>query len=167
MVGKDSFCRQVSADGYETSVFTEDLDGAFLCFAMIDENGKKIALVNKKKASLCFSLFPSSFQCVQPRDHGGIRLVCPSLFGWKSAKFLVEMEFRVDNCAGFWEKLACHPRGRISFDERWAEGNGSKIWPFLIAMHRMWGSLGLYFFTMSLGAKILGLFVLLGLVKKR
>ena len=94
MVGKDSFCRQVSADGYETSVFTEDLDGAFLCFAMIDENGKKIALVNKKKASLCFSLFPSSFQCVQPRDHGGIRLVCPSLFGWKSAKFLVEMEFR-------------------------------------------------------------------------
>jgi DMSO/TMAO reductase YedYZ molybdopterin-dependent catalytic subunit len=162
-VKEAKFVRQVSADGYETSVFFEDVkDDAFLCLGTIDEQGERVPL---------------------SRDHGLIRLVCPSLFGWKSAKFLTELEFSDEYSDGFWECLACHARGRISFDERWKEGAGEAVWPKLIALHQgqdfarfyvvckpwfaVWMNCGLYFFTMQLGAKILSFLVRMNVIKKK
>ncbi len=39
-----------------------------------------------------------------PREHGVIRMVAPKLFGWKSAKWLVKLEFADSiKSMGFWE----------------------------------------------------------------
>jgi len=93
--------------------------------------------------------------------------VLPSLFGWKSAKFLTRLQFSKTYRNGFWERLACHERGRISFDERWAEGRGSAIWPWLISLHSMWSGCGLYFFMMNVGATILSALVRIRLIKSK
>lgn len=45
-------------------------------------------------------------------DHGGpVRLLVPKLYGWKSCKFLVGLEFLAEDEAGFWEQRGYHMRG--------------------------------------------------------
>lgn len=55
-------------------------------------------------------------------DHGGpVRLLAPKLYGWKSCKFLVGLEFLAENEAGFWEQRGYHMRGDPWREERfWA-----------------------------------------------
>jgi DMSO/TMAO reductase YedYZ molybdopterin-dependent catalytic subunit len=54
-----------------------------------------------------------------PREHGfPLRLVVPSLYAWKSAKYLEELEFRRDLARGFWEQRGYHDRGDPWLEER-------------------------------------------------
>jgi DMSO/TMAO reductase YedYZ molybdopterin-dependent catalytic subunit len=143
-----TYCIQTSADGYASQCFTEDLDDAFLCLGLVnEETGERELLL--------------------PREHGVIRLVAPKLFGWKSAKWLTKVEFvNVVKQRGFWERLGCHERGRVAEDERWAPGNAALIWPVLIRIHDSWTRCGLYWIMMTLGAKILSVLVWLRVVRK-
>jgi len=92
------FLTQRSADGYSTVVSREDCEdsSAFIALGFANTEG------------------------VLPEEHGGVRLVFPKLFGWKSAKFLSELQFSQEYRPGFWESLGCHARGRWEQGERWA-----------------------------------------------
>ena len=46
------------------------------------------------------------------KDHGGpLRLVVPKRYGWKSAKWIKEIELINDNKPGFWESRGYHMHG--------------------------------------------------------
>jgi len=137
---------QTGADTYTVNVAREDaLDPrAFLCTG--DADGKLL-----------------------PREHGGVRLVFPHLFGWKSCKWLTEVCFLPEDRMGFWEKLGCHPRGRVDRDERWASearglwvslvGDGQRpgiMMGFYMAYMPQWVWEG----AMQLGGWLLGAFTL-------
>ncbi|KAG5191089.1 Oxidoreductase, molybdopterin-binding domain-containing protein [Tribonema minus] len=112
---------QVSADGYTVNVHREDLESsdAFVCTGW----GGGGALL--------------------PSEHGGIRIVIPSLFGWKSAKWLSELHFLPYHAKGFWEKLGCHTRGRALEGERWAAG-AAPVWEALTWMSSLYYRFGGY-----------------------
>jgi len=132
---------QVGADGYITNVFREDVDQSNCFLAITDGNGSPIS-----------------------KEHGGIRLVFPTLFGWKSAKYLTEINFE-DNSReigfyGFWETNGCHVRGRVAFNERWSKSS-EKEWNFKIAMlnmYKVFGN-GVWMKVMQLGGRGLGRWV--------
>lgn len=59
-----------------------------------------------------------------PLEHGGpLRLVIPSLYAWKSAKWVKGVTFRTDDTPGFWERGGYHMLGdpwkeqRYRFDD--------------------------------------------------
>lgn len=55
------------------------------------------------------------------RRHGGpLRLVVPHLYFWKSAKWLVGIEFLEEEEPGFWERNGYHMRGDPWREERFA-----------------------------------------------
>ena len=59
-----------------------------------------------------------------PREHGWpLRLVVPSRYGWKSAKWLNGIEYMADNRPGFWEV-----RGYNNNADPWKE---ERFWPEL------------------------------------
>ena len=52
-------------------------------------------------------------------EHGGpLRLVLPSLYFWKSAKWARGLEFRATEIPGFWERGGYHVRGDPWLNER-------------------------------------------------
>ncbi|MCE9595889.1 MAG: molybdopterin-dependent oxidoreductase [Planctomycetes bacterium] len=54
------------------------------------------------------------------RDHGGpVRLVVPRKYGWKSVKWVSEIELLVDDRPGFWER-----RGRPTHADPWRGERG-------------------------------------------
>ncbi len=55
--------------------------------------------------------------------HGGpLRLVVPSLYAWKSAKWVNGLEFMAEDRPGFWESRGYHIRGDPWREERfWSE----------------------------------------------
>lgn len=54
-----------------------------------------------------------------PKEHGWpLRLVVPSLYAWKSAKYLVRLEFLVEKRRGFWEMRGYHDIGDPWREER-------------------------------------------------
>ncbi len=54
-----------------------------------------------------------------PLEHGWpLRLVVPSLYAWKSAKYLVALEFRRDLRRGYWEERGYHDVGDPWREER-------------------------------------------------
>eukprot|EP01026_Neomeris_dumetosa_P050043 TRINITY_DN43802_c0_g1_i7.p2 TRINITY_DN43802_c0_g1~~TRINITY_DN43802_c0_g1_i7.p2 ORF type:complete len:299 (+),score=25.55 TRINITY_DN43802_c0_g1_i7:33-899(+) len=99
---------QVGADSYTVNVHRDDVQHAFI--AIYDENDEFIQ-----------------------HEHGGVRIVFPTLFGWKSAKWLTEVHFLNQERSGFWEKLYCHPRGRIEYNERW-HTKGEGVWNTLVSL---------------------------------
>jgi len=53
-------------------------------------------------------------------DHGWpLRLVIPSLYAWKSAKYVCEIEFLSRRQRGFWEERGYHDRGDPWREERY------------------------------------------------
>jgi DMSO/TMAO reductase YedYZ molybdopterin-dependent catalytic subunit len=53
-------------------------------------------------------------------EHGGpARLIVPSLYAWKSAKWVRGVEFTATDQAGFWERLGYHMRGDPWLQERY------------------------------------------------
>ncbi|MGC8677841.1 MAG: sulfite oxidase-like oxidoreductase [Hydrogenobaculum sp.] len=57
-----------------------------------------------------------------PKRHGfPIRLVIPSLYAWKSAKYLEALEFMSENRKGFWELRGYHDIGDPWKEERFSE----------------------------------------------
>ena len=83
------------ADGYATPVPLED--------AMSDE-----ALIALRMNGVPI-----------PRPQGyPARPFIPHLYGWKSAKWLVEIEFAPSYADGYWEKFGYHERGNIWEEER-------------------------------------------------
>lgn len=58
-----------------------------------------------------------------PTEHGGpVRLVVPSLYGWKSAKWVVCLEFMAVDRPGFWEQRGYHNDGDPWREQRFARG---------------------------------------------
>ena len=58
------------------------------------------------------------------RDHGWpVRLVVPTRYGWKSAKWVTEIEFMAEDRPGFWEQ-----RGYNNNGDPWKE---ERFWPEL------------------------------------
>ncbi|MBI4119721.1 MAG: sulfite oxidase-like oxidoreductase [Parcubacteria group bacterium] len=56
-----------------------------------------------------------------PPEHGGpIRMILPHLYGWKSAKFLTEIEFVDEDRPGFWEVRGYSNRARPWIEERYS-----------------------------------------------
>jgi DMSO/TMAO reductase YedYZ molybdopterin-dependent catalytic subunit len=54
-------------------------------------------------------------------EHGfPLRLVCPSLYAWKSAKWVRSVEYLVEDRRGFWEERGYHNRADPWQDERYA-----------------------------------------------
>ncbi|GBG33486.1 Hypothetical Protein FCC1311_097092 [Hondaea fermentalgiana] len=97
---------QSSPEGYTVPAYREDvMDGGFLAIA--DGNGDPLSI-----------------------EHGGIRFVFPTLYGWKSCKWVSELAFLPKYRKGWWERVACHSRGRVAFDERWAKDAGA-FWTLL------------------------------------
>lgn len=58
------------------------------------------------------------------QDHGGpLRLVIPSRYGWKSAKWVNGLELLAEDAPGFWEQRGYHNEG-----DPWRE---ERFWPEL------------------------------------
>ena len=54
-------------------------------------------------------------------EHGApARLVVPHLYFWKSTKWVTEVEFRVDDQPGFWERAGYHNDADIWLEQRTA-----------------------------------------------
>jgi len=54
------------------------------------------------------------------RDHGGpARVVIPSLYFWKSAKWVRRVEFLAEDRQGFWEERGYHNRGDPWLEQRY------------------------------------------------
>ncbi len=87
-----------SADGYTTVVPFEDIysDDAILALKM---NGEPL----------------------QPEHGYPARIFIPHLYGWKSAKWVVEIELIDRYRDGYWEALGYHERGYVWKDERFKE----------------------------------------------
>lgn len=93
-------------------------------------------------------------------EHGGVRIVCPSLFGWKSAKYLTEIHFLPSYQNGFWEKLGCHQRGRAMLGERWT-ASAATSWQWLVWMadlYRRFVGPKVYWMNLWIGSNVLGWF---------
>lgn len=57
-----------------------------------------------------------------PPEHGWpLRLVVPSLYAWKSAKYLVRLEFLTEKKLGYWEKRGYHEVGDPWRQERFRQ----------------------------------------------
>jgi DMSO/TMAO reductase YedYZ molybdopterin-dependent catalytic subunit len=55
-------------------------------------------------------------------EHGSpVRLVVPKLYFWKSAKWVVGIEFMAENKPGFWEARGYHMRGNVWKEERYGK----------------------------------------------
>ena len=60
---------------------------------------------------------------VLPREHGfPLRLVVPSRYGWKSAKYVNELVIMDENEPGYWELLGYHDNGDPWLEERFRTG---------------------------------------------
>ncbi|HAZ30120.1 TPA: sulfite oxidase-like oxidoreductase [Candidatus Acetothermia bacterium] len=58
-----------------------------------------------------------------PPEHGPpLRLVVPSLYAWKSAKYLAALEFLSNSRRGYWEARGYHDVGRPWREERFRRG---------------------------------------------
>jgi DMSO/TMAO reductase YedYZ molybdopterin-dependent catalytic subunit len=58
-------------------------------------------------------------------EHGGpMRLVVPSRYGWKSAKWAKGIEFMAEDSMGFWEELGYHNNGDPWNEERFKNRSG-------------------------------------------
>lgn len=54
------------------------------------------------------------------REHGGpVRLLIPSLYLWKSVKWLAAVETLIQDCRGTWEQRGYHNNGDPWLSERW------------------------------------------------
>ena len=135
-----------SADGYTVPIFREDF---------VAEKGE---MDNNNNSLLILSCNGRPLS----EGHGGpCRLLLPTLFGWKSAKWVVRWTFLNEYKPGFWERLGCHPRGRHVHNGRFdtkAEG----IWTWLIAApfayRRMFGD-RVWIIVMQFGGSLLGMIV--------
>ncbi len=85
---------QYGADKYTTNVPKEDLYDAFIAYEY-----------DKKPLS---------------REHGYVRVMTPHLFAWKGSKFLIAIEFSVEDKPGFWEVRGYHNRGDAFKEERYS-----------------------------------------------
>jgi DMSO/TMAO reductase YedYZ molybdopterin-dependent catalytic subunit len=90
------------ADGYTAPVPLEDamVEDSLIAFKM---NGKPIPIEQG---------FPA-------------RPFIPQLYGWKSAKWLTEIEFLAEYEDGYWENYNYHERGKVWNEERF-KGQGGK-----------------------------------------
>ncbi|MEK7631206.1 MAG: molybdopterin-dependent oxidoreductase [Patescibacteria group bacterium] len=56
-----------------------------------------------------------------PPEHGGpVRMIVPTLYGWKSAKFLTGIEFLDHDEPGFWETRGYHNHADPWIEERYS-----------------------------------------------
>ncbi|MHA2620197.1 MAG: sulfite oxidase-like oxidoreductase [bacterium JZ-2024 1] len=86
-----------SADGYTTNLLTDDLMKDNVLLATHWNNAP---------------LTP---------EHGyPARLIVPYLYGWKSAKWCVGLEFLTSEAPGYWESRGYHIRGDVSREERFS-----------------------------------------------
>lgn len=123
-----------SADGYTAPICRDDLDGETTMLAM-SYDGKP----------LC-------------REHGGPRLLLPNLYGWKSAKWVVQWKFLNEYQPGFWERLGCHSRGRHALEERF-DARHSRIWKWIAAtpgLYRWAFGNQVWVWVMQQGGSLLG-----------
>jgi DMSO/TMAO reductase YedYZ molybdopterin-dependent catalytic subunit len=124
---------QVGADGYTVGVDSRDIGDSF--FAVCDGDGVMLS-----------------------RDHGGPRLVFPSLYGWKSAKYLKSVLLLEVYEDGFWEKMGCNRRGRWAYEERWSEAS-ARVWnmlSFLTSLYAIVGGERIWVWVMVRGGALLG-----------
>jgi len=54
-----------------------------------------------------------------PKDHGVIRIIIPHLYGWKSCKFLQQIEFVEEDEPGFWETKGYSNTANVWNEERY------------------------------------------------
>ena len=55
-------------------------------------------------------------------EHGyPLRLIVPSRYGWKSAKWVSAFEFMAEDKPGYWEERGYHMRGDVWAEERYSE----------------------------------------------
>lgn len=86
------------ADGYSAPIALEDV---------LDESSLIVLKMNGKQLSI---------------EHGfPARLFIPHLYAWKSAKWLVKIEFIDSYRDGYWESRGYHWRGNVYFEERFEE----------------------------------------------
>ncbi len=61
---------------------------------------------------------------ILPREHGfPLRLIVPSRYGWKSAKYLSELIIMDSNEPGYWESFGYHDNGDPWLEERFNESD--------------------------------------------
>lgn len=85
-----------SLDGYTTVIPAENMADAMLATEL---NGEKI-----------------------PQEQGApVRLVVPSLYGWKSAKWVNAIEMTDEYMDGYWEARGYHERGDYVTEERFKD----------------------------------------------
>lgn len=57
-----------------------------------------------------------------PLEHGGpLRMLLPTLYAWKSAKFLIGLEFRLRDEPGYWETRGYHNNADPWLEQRYGE----------------------------------------------
>lgn len=91
-----NFAYAYCLDGYTTVIPVENMRDALLAVAL---NGEDIS----------------------PKQGAPVRLVVPSLYGWKSAKWVHAIELLKDYRDGYWEERGYHERGDFMLEERYKD----------------------------------------------
>lgn len=91
-----AFAFVYSLDGYTTVLPLENMNGAILALEL---NGEKLSSEQGAPA----------------------RLVVPSLYGWKSAKWVNAIELISEYRDGYWEERGYHERGDFNNEERFKD----------------------------------------------
>ena len=94
--GDAAFAFVYSLDGYTTVIPLENMDGAIIALEL---NGEKLSDGQGAPA----------------------RLVVPSLYGWKSAKWVNAIELISEYRDGYWEERGYHERGDFNTEERFKD----------------------------------------------
>ncbi len=91
-----SFAYAHCLDGYTTVIPMENMQDAMLAVSL---NGRPLS----------------------PEQGAPVRLVVPSLYGWKSAKWVRAIELLGEYRDGYWEERGYHERGDFNTEERFKD----------------------------------------------
>ena len=109
-------------EGVSTSVVSDlaeiDPEARFLMVHSADGFTTNLSLEDFLQEDALFAL-KCNGQPLTPEHGGPVRLVVPRLYFWKSAKWVVGLEFIAEDTPGYWESRGYHNRGDPWKEERY------------------------------------------------
>ncbi|MEB3773871.1 MAG: molybdopterin-dependent oxidoreductase, partial [Desulfurococcales archaeon] len=93
----------------------DSMDGGWVVFKSIGGYTTVVPLPYASEGVIVTSI---NGRPLEARHGFPARFLNPRLYGWKSAKWLAEVEVRDEYVDGVWEALAYHERGLVAAEER-------------------------------------------------
>ncbi len=106
-----------------TGIPLKSLVGSFRDWVYFESMNGYVTVMPRSEAMNSWIIVGYNGSKLDPRHGFPARVFNPSLYGWKSAKWLGRIWSSSDYIDGLWEALAYHERGRVSSIERFKVRN--------------------------------------------